>query len=878
MAGSNIVEVIRSLQTYVAALEDRVNRLAGGGNPDQPRSDPTAAGGATQGDPGSPAQVFYGRVVEALPFFGWYRIFPENGNVPISCCLGSDLATTPIGVRRVGALQPFSRVYYVRRRGVGVIIAVEPAYMSKSDQGYADWISQTSTNTPANEQVSNALLQLKDHGVTDFSNGGAVDETAVGEWGLMAETGVMVFIDSFMAFIRADDNCGFWAFGDDQLARVAGRSLQIRSAGREEEQLDDEGEFSREVGTTPYSHEALGAFQRGTQTGVEHSNRAVQMDTPDKTHVDVRHEYDQAGFFRSRAYDGYLGQGGRRQVVIPPPGAAGQVNRLGAPLPAIGVFDEQIGLDGTYSVRSAQGLTIAHVPPFSVGTRKKRSEDRGGDSREGGYDNANHRILDNLPAPTGTGALVGRCLAADDDLAYSARWRGDHPFHYHEKDWDLPDDVAGGEERVPFFTQLRGQWFLDPPGPQTQEVDHRFNAKLWQLISMLKFTPDGGVILAGGCGEELRMGGGTIEIAAPGDAYIRSGRNTVIMAGRDAVVRAQKNAELSSAKEDVRIKSEFNTMISAGNGKRGVLLLESRSNLRDQDFDKAGTEVTGGGVIIRAKKGVFAALADDVYVRSGADGGLGPIVLDAAKGKAYQITQAVAQVNMIDQMVVDAWGVEGSFDSCNIYTPQVTAVSGFLEAQKGLIVHDFGIFGDSIYTAKGHVFTASANTYNNLVPQLADEGLAEVQEAIENISQAIESGVEAAEQAYEQAVDARFYQDKQVGADDNIKKIEFSFRTTKQCKTEDLVIFESRWQQRARLAGQGAPVWDEPAVETEAVGPTRPWPGDDAWDKKPTYRTVDLVLYDVASGKAQPRGAAYENPQPPPTADKTPSAAYTIVG
>lgn len=877
MAGSNIVEVLRSLQGYVERLEERVNRLsAAAADPGEPRADPTASGGSGQNDPGAPAQVLYGRVVEALPFFGWYRVFPENGNVPITCCLGSDLAATPVGVRRVGALQPFARVYYVRRRGFGVIIAVEPAYMTKKDQGYAEWISQTSTNTPANEQVSNALLQLKDHGVVDFSNGGALDETAVGEWGRMAETGVCVFIDPFMAFVRADDNCGFWAFYHDQLARMSGRNLQIRSAGHEDEHLDDEGEFTREVGTAVYSWEGLGAFQKGTAAGQEHSNQAVQMGSPENTHVDVKEEFDQYPFFRSRQYGGYLGQGGRRQVVIPPPEATG-LNKLGDPKKMIGVFDEQVGLDGTYSVRSAQGLTIAHVPPFTVGTRKKRSEARDGDSREGGYDNANHQIRDNLPEISGEGVLAGRCLAADDDLAYSAMWRGDHPFHYHEKDWDLPDEVEGGEERVPFFAQLKGQWFLDPPSPQSKKVDHRFEEQLWQLVSMLKFSPDGAVVLAGGCGEEIRMAGGTVEISAPGDVYLRSGRNTVVLAGRDAVVRGQKNAELSSAKEDVRVKGERNTMVSAGNGEWGVLLLESRCETRDQNFDKEGTEVVAGGVVIRAKKGVAAVLADDVYLRSGADGSPGPIVLDAAKGQAYQITQAAAQVNMVENMVIDAWGVQGTFEECNLYSKGVTAVSGVLESNKGLVVKEYGIFGESLFCASGHVFTADAETYLYLVPKLDGEGLSKAQEAIDKIQETIDEGTEAAEQAYDLAVDQRFYQDKQVGNDGNIKKIEFSFRTTEQCKTQDLVLFESRWQQRARLAGQSPETWDEPEVKTEH-GPSRPWPGNDAWDKTPTYRTVDLVLYDVSSGKAKPRGGEYESPSPPTVQPKTPSSAYTIVG
>lgn len=878
MPGSNIVEVIRSLQQHVERLEDRVSRLAATGDPDRPRADPSNAGGSAQAAPGAPTQVYYGRVVEALPFFGWYRVFPENGNAPVSCCLGSDLAATPVGVRRIGALQPMTRVFYVRRRGVGVIIAAEPAFMTRKEQGYADWVSQTSTNTPAREQVSNALLQLKEHGIADFSNGGAVDETAVGEWGLMAETGVTVFIDPFMAFLRADDNCGFWAFYHDQLARVSGRNLQVRSAGREDEQLDDEGEFTREAGTAPYSWEGLGAFDRGTPTGRDNDNRTVQMDSPEKTGVDVKEQYDQYPFFRSREYGGYLGQGWRRQVVVPPPEARGRVNRLGAPQKMIGVFDEQVALDGTYTLRSAQGVTIAHVPPFPVATRKRRSEDAAGDSRAAGYDPAAHKVRDNLPPVAGGPALPGRCLAADDDLAYSAMWRGDHPFHYHDKDWDLPDAIPGGAEQVPFFGQLAADWFLEPPAPAERDVDFRYREKFYQLVSMFKLSPDGAVVLAGGCGEEIRMAGGSVEISAPGDVYVRSGRNVVAMAGRDLVLRGHKNVDLSAAQEDVRVKAEGNLMASAGNGGTGVLLLESRSPVREQDFDRAGTEVAAGGVVIRAKNGVAAVLADEVYVRSGADGGAGPIVLDAAKGAGPVVVQAATKVNMVANLVVDAWGTGGAFSGCNLYSPGVTAVSGALEGDKSLIVRGFGVFGDSVSCARGHVFTADSVTYNSTIPELTGESLAKAQEALDAVQDDLNVGVGAAGDAYETAVDAPFYQGKRVGADGNVAKVEFSFRTTDQCKTADLVLFESRWQQRARLAGQDPPVWDEPAVQTLSAGPTRPWPGDAAWDKKQTYLTVDLLLYDLTEGAARPRGPEYEAPAPATARRDRPSRAYTVVG
>jgi len=871
----NIAEIISSLQNMVVGLEAQVRRLEAQIDKSQPKSDALGSSGQAHLDLGNQLQVRSGRVTEVLPFFGWYRVTPDQGNVIISCCLLSDAALTPVGVCRIGALQPNARVFYIKhpRSGYGCIIGVEPPYVSDKRQVIADYISQASGHAPASQQVITALLQIQKHGIVDFSNGRPIDETALGEWGYIAETGVAVFVDSFMAFLRADENTGFWAFYHDQLARMAGENLQIRSGGREDEQLNDEGEFSREVGTTPYPHEALGAFEKGTDPSKTYTAEQTQQGEPYRANLDTKHD-DQAAFYRLREYQGYLGQGFRRVMVLPPEG--GELNRLSQPADTKAVWEEALAMDGYYFVRSAQGLTLALTPPWAPPTRKKRPEDKTGDSRESGYDNSSHKMKAPLEVSGETEGVI-RALASDDDTAYSMQWRGDHPFHYHEKDFDLrePDEVQGTEEQVPFGA-LAEQQFLDDPEPVEFKVDHRYKAKFYKLMSMIKLLPGGNVVLAGGHGEELRFINGTVETSAPGDVLQRAGRNAVTMAGRDAIVRGYKNVDLSATMEDVRIKAEFNTQITAGNSGQGALLLESRAKGFDQEFvGKVGTDVKSNGVLIKSEGIVGILSVNDVYVRSGAEGKIGNIVLDAAKSGGDIVLQGRSNFNLVDQNVFDAFGKEGSYSDCNWYSKTATVVCGYLMADRDLLAKGYGQFEKSLFVAQGHVFTSDASSYNNLVPELSDPGLGQVQANLEKIREIINEACDSCGQAYDQEVDTPHYAANRVGNDQTQEYIEFSFRSTTQCKTTDYKLYESRWQQRSRLSGQTTQTWTEKPVKSGSET-TYPWPGKDCWTGS-NFRTVDLMLYDVPQGKPKPR-EEHEEPQPATAKPAALDGNYPIIG
>jgi hypothetical protein len=69
------------------------------------------------------------------------------------------------------------------------------------------------------------------------------------------------------------------------------------------------------------------------------------------------------------------------------------------------------------------------------------------------------------------------------------------------------------------------------------------------------------------------------------------------------------------------------------------------------------------------------------------------------------------------------------------------------------------------------------------------------------------------------------------------------------------VLFESRWQQLARIGGVDVSVWTE-----EAVNDTYPYPGAENL-LGATYRTLDPNLYDITTGVAETRGIDYEEPE-----------------
>jgi hypothetical protein len=340
-----------------------------------------------------------------------------------------------MGARRIGSLQPNTKVYFIRSESssTGTIIGVEPEVMADIADTLAETITMASGHSALSEATNTLLYGVDPECLGDFSNGSPLDSTAVGERGWICETGTAIFIDPFMSFIKADENCGFWSFHFDQLARMQGHNLQVRSAMCEQEFFDDNGEAVGYVGSSPYVWEGLGAVAFGYPTAKTHTPQEEQLDKPYLGSGDAVESDDddkQMPYHRLQTYTGYLGQGFRQTLRLPPEGGSG-VNKLGGPTGEM-VWEQHLALDGNYHLRSSQGITIAHAPLYRPPVRKAKIEnDKDGDTRDnykfsGILGSGENHLLSDTPIDAST--FPGRALCADDDVAYAFAWRNNHPF------------------------------------------------------------------------------------------------------------------------------------------------------------------------------------------------------------------------------------------------------------------------------------------------------------------------------------------------------------------------------------------------------------------------------------------------------------------
>jgi len=868
-----------NLVAYLQALEQEIRKLSARisgvdySNHDVPKKDTFGTLSSNLRTNDKSCRIVTGAVVDSMSVLGWYSVqLDDAGFIP--CELISDMSNGAVGARRVGTLSPGVLVYVLLNPTLtsGTILGTYQSASVGLDGDTHDYISQAATNTPSVDGFStnyaSSFIKL-----AKFARGSPIDETSIGEWGRLTESGTGIFVDSFMSFLRADENCGFWAFWHDQLARMHGHNLQIRSQAMDMYSFNDEDELSVITGVSPYLWESLGGFTP-KKLSEKRDSTIVQLTQSEFAPTDLLTK-GQVPFRRLTRFDGFLGQGFKQQLRIPPPNSQNIVYSLPNPVNSPVVWEEHLALDGNYHMVSSQGIMIAHVPTFSGPTQLKNPEDATGDSRANGY------------VPTGTGQKIkegldgaavipgtGISLLADDELAYGIKWRSEHPFYYHSKDWTtLPNFTS---ENIYGYNGLTANHYLEKPEPEKLRVDHRQEANYHPTLSFVSILRDGTVVIAGPAGEEIRMGGGSIEISCPGDIQLRPGRSLVTLAGRDAIIRAKGNAEISASTEDVRIKAERNMQILAGNSGVGGLLLESKGLSIDQNFTKTGTEVISNGVIIKSPSYV-SCLATNIYMKAGAGTSYGTITLDAAEGKGVVSTNASVVYNYVANAVVDYFGQPGKVKAVNYYTEDRTVIAGNL-ISLGSSESWFaggGVFSSSVFIINGDIATENST---GMLPSINTEFKKTIKQEYEKIKKFNKTVTKDGNTTYKTQFTELLYSDNRIGNSKTIKSMGFSFRNTAQCKASKFMLYESRWAQRARLSGEVTDVWTEKPVKANE-NKTYPYPGEDAWTKD-TYRKIDATLYtNNAQGLGPiPAGPDYENASAEGTTENTtPNGNYPVI-
>jgi len=836
----------------------------------RPTSDPGfQAALATQSFQDS-SRLGFGVITDVTAIANCYRVQLDKMHYPLTGMLAGPTAAGASGARPLNTLQP----------GTPVVVAWHPNLYYCVILGAMPY-PQTAGNKSVHEQICHASRNRVDQGhqqplimggrpfVTDWLSGRPFDATAAGEAGWIAETGMRIFMDPFMAMLGLDEATGLTVFYQDQLMRIAAYNLRMFTAGHEREGINDGCEYNDWSGFTPYPWEQMGLYTRGQDPRRDHTPAEWQVDVPylgpwEPEPLDAR------AWHRVTLYQGYFGQGGKKTVCVAP--TTGTRAKFTSDQPVYPcLYDEMTTLDGRHIIASAKGIHIVKRSGLIAPQRKyvpeqiKTEGDSDKDYKFASIEGSGpeHEIKGGLKINGSPAALV-RAATVHDLHAYLFNYVSFHGMYWHTKDWDCPEQsdlthVDGKPFTVPDFGQLAYSMFLEPPSAKSVKVDHRYDkTEIFPNDCGMDFLDDGGVVFYDGFGGEIRMTGGSI---------MKPGRNANIWGGDDVIVKAKNSMDFSTSNKDMRFKAERNQQFLSGNSGIGGTLIESKGAKKYNFVERKGEEVESGGVMLRAPIGDVTTWASRVYLRTG--GGKiapGPIILDANKGMDEIITHALVQHHFLDGSFFIHYGREGEMRESLMLNENYSAIPSTL------FVDGAGIFANSVlckgsFLASGGHIVTTQGCNNMFVGCLKNPGKVNllIAEGKERVNESLPTDL--AKPKYDNKLDDEVYEEDQVGNDDVIANASFTCRTVDQYGTMDFQMFEDRWQQQGRMSKKVTTTWPEAVVVTEQ-GDMYPYPGDQHYaEGSKVLMQIDMKLVDFDNDRERDRGASpnlndeYKNPE-----------------
>lgn len=890
-------------------------------------------------------RICIGWIIDGTAIANCYRVHVEKARAPV---IASTLTgTSPIcfGAAEINTYAPGTPVLVMLhdKIGTGYILGAVPTALDVGTRAYHDYITQVSRKR-VDDAHKKYIKQPLSGQIVDWSAWRPFDATLANEWGAVTTTGLGVTLDDFMVKMSVNEFTGIFGFYHDSLLRVGGYNLQTWTGGHERDAYVDQGEYNDYQGYSPYPWEAAGLLRPGAENIQEYQPNTYQCPTgkPYYAHWENKHEYQQP-YHRTQQYFGYLGQGSRLVVQAPPEGLDRWTYKPGTPgdpgtvydstieskdgggqncdsgpdklkdyanedKPPIGLHEDNIAADGRRFIASAKGITISKRMLLPMPVRMKRPEAGDGDDATKNYKAASqmgegpdHKITGDI-ATSGQHPHLQRAAGVLDLHGYLFNYSGLHPFHWHEKDYKTyeQDELQYAEynHRVPDYTSLKGAMYLQQPSPRQLKIDHRYDKQnFYETEAFLSILEDGSVVIGDGYGAEIRMSAGVLTLSAPGDVWIKSGRHSQIWSGGDAIVRSVGNIDLSTTKKSVRIKSEKDVLVLAGNkGGDGGVLIESRATSQNYDFEKAGDDVRFGGVVLRAPESNVVGIAHQIYMRTGGGGSTiqpGNITLDAGKGEKDIVTKSNKIFHYVGQSGEIFHFFRASADDdtqkANLFSKDFTLLSGPCGVGGDLIADGNVVGRGNLVATRGHVFTEQAYTNGTIfVGPCNEECQGKVNEAIEKVEQYVDVVLpDIADMIDSTYLEQLWYGDQKAGNTRVMDIMEFSFRTDAQYRIPDFMLFEDRWQQMARLSGKIPERWTEKGVKSKIAGETYPFPGKSWLVDQPAYATQGFGIVEQSGNNLRDkrRGSGsgdladpYKNPKFENSEPQVINGNYPIVG
>ncbi len=865
-------------------------------------------------------EIYIGKVVCALPYIHSYTVQLSNRKAPLICVACESSTTTfPLGVRSSGTVPVNSQVvvWCPAASTFGYIIAIAPEAtltdtLNSSDTVQAGGNSGIKKKEPYRDIPASSGKTAAS--MVPHSGSRPIDATQH-EYVRMSETGIGILIDSFQAYLRVNESCGLFLNYFDNYAKLTGTCLHLSSYCENNMQLYDEGELHAFKGHATYPWEAAGLYDDGSDFTETNGAEDVQLNKEFPFASTDLADPAIEPVFRLTEYSGYIGQGYNRTLMKP---AKESGKRLMTDNDKdTGLFQELIALDGSYSVRSAKQVNIVKYPLIPVPRRSRMPEDGKGDdlTEDPNYkfsgkfgSGPDHKVKDWDDADVSSLKSLLKPAGVQDLLTHHYNWKSTHPFAYHEKDYEYPEEDQGDDlNEVKFYRGTRSRAYVDISASEQLTIDERYGpVNYYNTASFFSLLDDGSVVIGDGYGSQITLTGGQIRLEAGGDVMLMSGSRVVTLAD-EAIVRAHGSVDISSSKKDVRIKAENNLQMLAANSGNGSLLIESKSTggIR-QGYDKSlGESVSGSGIILLAKGGAVSTLASDVYLRSGveagnAEGGRGDIVLDAANGNGQISQYAAYMTNFCSTafaIVHSPEGQDGALEKIkpeksHIFTPQASKIQGPLVINGNLAACEGGgFFADgTIYSNKSVYALGQMACYKAKVQDSSEDPfptqVRAANEAYCDFGETVISGF--SDLLFLSIFPERWWSPDAPGNTEFIdNQVGFSFRDDSSSGDtvygySEFYLLEARWQQLGRmgLVNEGT-TWKENPVKYQSKD-LYPWPGEKNWktDQKFYQYGSDnkFELFD-SGGFAKSRETdrdKYENPKFPAWKEGTCDTDYKL--
>jgi len=856
-----------------------------------------------------------GYVVDGTAIANCYKVFVEKGHAPVIAAALSNTSQSCVGASAINTYAPGTPVMLMLhdKMGQAFILGSVPSVLDVGSRAYHDYISQASRKRV--DDCHKKYIKMPMNGqMVDWSAWRPWDATLASEWGAITTTGIGVVVDDFMFKAAVNEFCGVYGFYHDSLLRLAGYNMQVWTAGSERDAYMDQAECNDTTGYAPYPWEALGLLKSGVDMIEEYQPKDYQTTKgkPYYSHWENKHEYQQP-YHRTQKFFGYLGQGARSVVHAPPQGldrwtykpsegsgspaqvydsdikssdgsapdtGGGGADKLKTheEKPVFGLCEQNTALDGRHFITSAKGIVISKRILLPMPQRLKRPESGEGDDAEQEYKSASK--FGNGPEHTITGDIattdekwpnLQRAAAVLDLHGYLFNYAGLHPFYWHAKDyktWEQSElEYAQFNQKLPTFSDLKGSMYLSQPEPKQFTIDHRYGKQnFYETESFMSLLEDGSIVIGDGYGAEIRMSGGCMFLSAPGDVWLKGGRDVHAWAGSDVIIKAKNSADITTTDKNIRIKSGNHVLVLAGNDDTpGGVLIESRSKSQEYDFEQAGDDVKFGGVVLRAPNSNIVGLSHQLYLGTGSkDSSIEPgvITLDAGRGSAEIVTKSKHIYHYVDEggeiLHFFQNNADAPVEKTNMFRKNFTLMCGPLGLDKDIILKGNVLCDGQIgfMATKGNHIGKKGSMF--VIP--CDEKCAkDVNAAIDKLTQFISKELpEIGTKINESQLTQQWYGEKKPGNPRVMDIMEFSFRTDEQYNIEDFKLYEDRWQQMARLAGAEPEMWTEKPSTNKAVGETWPYPGKKWLSDEKAYVSQDLNIVEKQNGglRDKDRGTA----------------------